>query len=169
MKPPITTLPSTLPAEAIFHFAMAVPDLERAMAQGRDALGIAWTRVRDVVLPLRGPSGERSETAFQAVYSLQGPPYVELVCGPRGSLFGAPDGPRLHHAGLIVDDPGAEARRLEGLGYRITGTAVTADGSPGSVVYVAGPFGLQLELMAPPLRGVLDDWLFPEGFPPSRT
>ena len=139
----------------IFHMAMAVPDLARAMDELGQALSLSWTRVRDIDMQLSSPTGEDLETPIRAVYSLQGPPYLELVTGQPGSMFSVVEGPRLHHVGLMVEDIDTEVQRLQGLGMRLLAT------TPGpGVAFVTNDFGLNLEIMGQRVRGVLDDWLF---------
>ena len=154
--PPGFSLPSNIIRDGqIFHMAMAVPDLARAMDELGQALSLTWAPVRDIEMQLVSPAGEDLKTPIRAVYSLQGPPYLELVTGEPGSMFSVVDGPRLHHVGLMVDDIDTEVRRLQGLGMRLLAT------TPGpGVAFVTNDFGLNLEIMGQRVRGVLDDWLF---------
>ena len=155
MASPLDTF--LLPSEVIrdgriFHMAMAVPDLERAMESLGTALRLDWTEVRHVQMELVQPDGNVT-TRIRAVYSKQGPPYLELVSGEPGSMFSAADGPRLHHAGMIVEDVAEETKRLQWLGMTLI--AQTTSG----VAFMTNEFGLHLELLNEQVRGTLDNWL----------
>ncbi len=148
-----------LPSEVIrdgqiFHMAMAVPDVEAAMGALGQALLLDWTDVREIDMEITTSSGTYT-TPIRAVYSKQGPPYLELLSGQPGSFFSTADGPRLHHAGLIVEDWEAEVERLQSLGMTLHGT------TSGSVAFFTTEFGLNLEVMGQRIRGVLDGWLSP--------
>ena len=149
----------TLPSEIIrdgqlFHMAMAVPDIERAMASMGQALSLEWTSIREIDMRIETSTGAYT-TPMRAVYSLQGPPYMELVSGQSGTFFASADGPKLHHAGLIVEDWESEVARLQSLGLTLHGT------SSGSVAFFTTDFGFNLEVMSQRVRGVLDGWLAP--------
>ena len=141
-----------IPGGRIFHFAMAVPDIRPAMETLGPALNLEWTSVRPDTKIMNTPNGTTSDE-FVAVYSLQGPPYVELVAGD--GFFAAPDGPRLHHAGYIVDDVAAEVARLESLGLKVAGIGTS---NPPRSAFVETDAGITLEIMDPVARTVLDEW-----------
>lgn len=144
-----------IPTGRLFHFALAVPDLPGAMALLGPALNAQWTAVRPSTIVLETPEGPTS-TEIAAVYSREGPPYIELVSGERDGFFSAAAGPRLHHAGYIVDDVrDGHAERLQALGMTIAGMA---RGDPPGSAFVENELGLTLEVMAQGIRGVLDDW-----------
>ena len=143
-----------IPTGRLFHFALAVPDLPAAMALLGPALNAEWTVVRPTTIVMETPAGPTS-TDIDAVYSREGPPYVELVSGEPESYFSSADGPRLHHAGYIVDDVRVEAERLEALGMTIVGMG---RGDPPGSAFVENELGLTLEVMAQGIRGTLDDW-----------
>ena len=139
-----------IPSDELFHFAMAVPDLQEAMDQLGPALNVDWTSVWSMTRKMDTPGGPTTDE-MQAVYSRQGPPYVELVSGHGSGFFAADTGPRLHHVGYIVDDVRAEAERLQALGMTIW------DLGPGSA-FVTNEVGMTFEIMAPAIRETLDEW-----------
>ena len=81
-----------------YHVTMVVDDVKAAMADMTRLFGLQWA-------PLQG------DGLF--TYSLQGPPYLELLKRRDDTLF---DTAGLHHIGLWVDDVNAEAARLEAEG-----------------------------------------------------
>lgn len=144
------TSPYDIPSGSLFHFAMAVSDLPAAMDLLGPALNADWTSIWSMTRTMDTPEGPTSDE-MQAVYTRQGPPYVELVTGTPGGFFAADDGPRLHHVGYIVDDVRAEAERLQALGMTIW------DVGPGSA-FVINDAGMTFEVMGPGIRATLDEW-----------
>lgn len=120
---------------APFHIGIVVRDLEQAMEELTQAAGVAWSE------PMAREMGEWS---FRLVYSVDGPPHIELVEGPPGSPWDASDGPRLDHAGWWADDVAGEQARLEAAGI-----ALDTQLPIPTAVYMRGPAtGLRLELNA---------------------
>jgi hypothetical protein len=103
-RPPMTAI------EPYFHVCCIVPDLELAMTELTEAMGLDWQPVRDRT------SGEMR---WRLVYSVQGPPFVELVEGAPGTPWDASDGPRLHHFGRFTEDLDAGIGAIEQAGGRI--------------------------------------------------
>ena len=81
-----------------YHVTMIVDDVEATMADLTRLFGLRWAALQ-----------------FDGLftYSLQGPPYIELLKRRDGTIF---DTAGLHHVGLWVDDVNAEAARLEAEG-----------------------------------------------------
>ncbi len=142
--------PYDIPSERLFHFAMAVPDLPAAMELLGPALNVNWTSVWSMTREMDTPEGHTRDE-MQAVYSRQGPPYVELVNGHGSGFFAADQGPRLHHVGYIVDDVRVEAERLQALGMTIW------DLGPASA-FVTNDVGMTFEIMGQRIRETLDEW-----------
>jgi len=67
-----------------FEVGYTVADLPAAMTQFTDALGIQWGPVRGSTLNIRLENGQVKPMFLQAVVSVQGPPYIELVQGVHG-------------------------------------------------------------------------------------
>ena len=152
-----------IPSDKLFHFAMAVPDVPQAMEQLGPALHVDWTSIWPMTRKMDTPEGPTVDE-MQAVYSRQGPPYIELVSGHGSGFFAADEGPRLHHVGYIVDDVRAEAERLQALGMTIW------DLGPGSA-FVTNDVGMTFEIMGQGIRDVLEEWFnrpLDQGPPESR-
>ncbi|MBV9843350.1 MAG: VOC family protein [Sphingomonadaceae bacterium] len=81
-----------------YHFTLVVEDVPAAMADLTRLLGLSWA-------PIQG------DDLF--TYSLQGPPYLELLKRRDDTIF---DKTGLHHIGIWVDDMATESERLEQLG-----------------------------------------------------
>ena len=126
------------------HVVLRTPDLERAIAFWRDAIGCAVARRRD---------------DLGLVHLRAGESMIDLVdvAGPLGREGGPPAGPaarNLDHVCLRVDpfDPAAIAAHLDALGVRFdprVGDRFGAQGD-GPSLYLRDPDGNVVELKGPP-------------------
>ncbi|MFJ4654490.1 VOC family protein [Nocardia sp. NPDC088792] len=92
-----------------YHIGIVVADLERAMLEMSENLGVEWHT------PFNAPTqiladGEVVKTVSpRLVYSKQGPAYLELLEQVPDTIW---DTPGLHHIGLWSDDVPNESDRL---------------------------------------------------------
>jgi catechol 2,3-dioxygenase-like lactoylglutathione lyase family enzyme len=106
-------------SEPFFHVGILVKDVESARADFTAKLGLEFEAVRSQPLA----TGETTRFC----YSLQGPPYLELV-EMTGTGSWSPDQPEgFHHLGS--SDPGVPAR-CTAFGDGVDLIAPGADGSP---------------------------------------
>ncbi|MGE0387611.1 MAG: VOC family protein [Gammaproteobacteria bacterium] len=145
---------SAFPIENIAHVASVVPDLDRAMKEIGAQLGATWAEPQCSDSTLTFPDGPHTTRAMRVTYSLQGPPYLELLEGSQDpkSIWYIGDGPRFHHLGIYVADWRGETRRLEALGM-----IVEAIGS--GMSYVRDPMGVRYELMSWKGKDLVYNWL----------
>ena len=129
---------------SIWHIALAVPNLDKAMKELGDALMLTWRPIEKSLVQMRGEDGQVYDLECTFTFSEGGPAAIELWEAIPGSPLGPVDGMALHHIGYWVDDLPGEAKRLEGLGYP-TYAAVPASGPPTRVTIHRGPYGLMLE------------------------
>jgi hypothetical protein len=126
-----------------YHFALVVEDLDKAMAEMSQVLGLTWSKVQRRTSAHKDREGTGStEMAF--VYSLEGPPHFELIERRDGSVF---DRCGLHHIGLWSDDPKRESERLESCGWPFERVGVKPDGSWGGGLYHRGVGDLRIEIV----------------------
>jgi hypothetical protein len=90
-----------------FHVGVLVADLEQAMRKFEAVLGIHFRRPRQMRF-LREMAGTATEErTARATYSVEGPPYIELMQADgtdAEGLTGLGGGERLHHLGVWVPD-----------------------------------------------------------------
>jgi hypothetical protein len=140
-----------------YHIGLVVPDLHAAMDQYTATFGFSWARVHE-----RAPEvivdGRRRRAEISVTYSVQGPPYLELVQERSGSVWGA-GGLGLTHAGFWAADLDAARRGLDASGL----VARVHDAGPGgrAARYSYHPFagGLWIELVHTSFRQELADWI----------
>jgi methylmalonyl-CoA/ethylmalonyl-CoA epimerase len=126
------------------HIAIAVPDLDAALARWSSELGLRHEGNEDV------PS-QKTRTAFLAI----GDTHVELVTplSGEGPIRDALDerGPGLHHLCFRSDDLDGDVARLRGAGWRFTTDAPTpgAHGSRVIFVHPKSTGGVLIEIVEP--------------------
>ena len=89
---------------APFHAGIVVRDLGLAMEELSQAAGLEWIDLGTHTI---------GGWTIHVVYSVDGPPHIELIEGPPGSPWDATDGSRLDHLGCGApgDADEAELRR----------------------------------------------------------
>jgi catechol 2,3-dioxygenase-like lactoylglutathione lyase family enzyme len=91
-------------AGAPYHIGLAVPDLTEARRVLGAATGATWTDEQFVRFP---------DFEFRYVFSVTGPPYLELCEGGPGSPWYCPgEGISLHHLGYWTEDFEADSERM---------------------------------------------------------
>ena len=150
-------LAGTMGADArIFHVGFVVPDLEAAMADVGDGLGVTFAT--PMTLPystLHTPDGPR-EVSLRLTYSTR-PAHIELIGNAPGSLWDFADRQRGHHLGVWADDVDVEAERLEARGWRRVWWARNDDGHL-AFSYHETPYGFYIELIGVGAKAFYPAW-----------
>jgi hypothetical protein len=141
-----------------FQVGVIVESVEDAMDELSRVLGATWGQVGSVTLqgfPIR------------VVFSVEGPPFIELIEGPAGSPWDSTLGSRLDHIGFWVNDLDAavEAAQREGL-------EISADGRPEGVGYVylaSKASGMRIEYLSADLAPMLYGGIGREDQLPPKT
>lgn len=81
-----------------FHVGILVGDLEAAMERFSRVLGLRFGPVSDTQTAVE--SETTSVEHIRATYSLDGPPFLELIAGSGDGLFSLRNGEGLHHLGI---------------------------------------------------------------------
>lgn len=140
--------------EPFFQVGIIVEDIEASMKELSDAQGVKWGEVAN---------RKYQQWNFKRVFSLQGPPYIELIEGPPGSPWDASKGSRIDHLQWWTKDMEADSRRMEAAGLTVdidgvnNSPIVGPDGAkkPGIYRYFNAPkTGMRLELIDESQRAV---------------
>ena len=141
-----------------YHLGVRVPDIDAAMSEMGDALGLTWCSVQEREQSLGTPAGGSTTVPLRFTYSAQGPQHVELLQGAAGSVWDGSAAPGAHHVGVWAEDVATETAALERAGW----TVVAAQRSPaegyGAFTYVAPPSGLIVELVWSALLPMFQRW-----------
>ena len=141
----------------LYHIGLIVPDLHAAMEQYTATFGFSWATVHEST-PEVIVDGERRQAQIAVTYSIQGPPYLELVQERRGSIWGA-DGLALTHVGFWAEDLGAGRRALDESGLAARVRDADRDGRPARFSYHPFAGGLWIELVHTSFKEQLADWI----------
>lgn len=129
-----------------FQVGVLVQRIDEAREELARALGIAFGEIHD---------RDTGEHRIRVCFSLEGPPYLELIEGPPGSPWDASAGSRIDHIGYWAPDINAAKAALdrEGLELEVDGTA-----GGGVFTYHRGrESGLRVELIDAATRAAFYD------------
>jgi catechol 2,3-dioxygenase-like lactoylglutathione lyase family enzyme len=132
----------------MYHVGIVVPDMEEALETYAASFGFRWTDISESNLEVL-VNGERRATRIRACYSIDGPPYLELIEDTSKDVWGGADF-GLNHTGFWVDDISSARDRLEASGL----PALVADAStdPPKFTYHKAADGMWIELVGPAFR-----------------
>ncbi len=132
-----------------YHVGIVVADVERAAAELTELLGLRWAQVLRGQARWETPDGSiEYESCF--TYSLEGPPYLELLEQRPGTVLSQLG---LHHLGIWTDDWRAESARFSASGCPRETVALTPEGDRFGGCYHTTSDGLRLELVNIPTSG----------------
>jgi len=132
----------------LYHVGIVVPDMDEALETYAASFGFRWTDISESHLDVM-VNGVRRSTQIRACYSVEGPPYLELIEDTSHDVWGGADF-GLNHTGFWVDDITEARDRLEAAGL----PALVADASsdPPKFTYHKAADGTWLELVGPGFR-----------------
>ncbi|MEE8601519.1 VOC family protein [Euzebya tangerina] len=144
-----------------YHVAFVVTDLDAAMAEFSDLLGLQWASVQVRDLAVRTPES-RQDVALRFVYSspVSGPCLIELIEGQADTVFSVPDGHgwAFHHLGLWAPDLAEQSTRLATAGAPLVATLGAGPEAAGFACHQL-QHGPQIELLDAARRPGLMGWL----------
>lgn len=141
----------------LYHIGLTVPDVSAAMEQYSATFGFTWARIHERTFEVIA-DGERRRAEIAVTYSVQGPPYLELVEERRGSIWGA-DGFALTHVGFWAEDLGAAQRALAESGLVARVHDAGPDGRAARFSYHPFGGGLWIELVHTSFKPQLAGWI----------
>ena len=147
---------SSMPA---YHVGILVRDIEEARRRFAAALGIAFGPVEPRVLTFT--SGEADEVVL--CYSVEGPPYIELIEANGSGLFGVQHPEGVHHIGAWVTDGPSHCAALQAKGVGTDRQLRSVDGPYGhseNFVWFNAPadlHGVRFEFVDDAVRAALED------------
>ena len=144
-----------------FHVGIRVPDIDAAMDELGESLGLVWSELRESpTQALWTPTDGFQEIPLRYTYSASGPLHVELLQGPAGSFWDGDDRRGAHHLGVWADDVTGETNRLVDMGWTLVGAHAdpAAKAGYGVFTYVQPPSGLIVELVDATVRPFFEQW-----------
>lgn len=147
-------------ATNLFHIGVLVRDMDEAAGRFSKALGLTFKEPAIAhVDTFEQPSGT-TPLDLRITWSIQGPPYLELLeSQDKEGLYGYHQ-EGLHHIGLWEPDPERLLEKLLGLGLRSEATQWTAEGRI-LATYTAPEemYGTRLEVIDAARRPGMESWL----------
>jgi len=145
--------------QRIFHTGIRVHDLDVAMVEMGESMGVTWATVqhsddRAVWTPEDG----LQHVPLTFVYSCEGPQHIELLESPAPSPWHAGDSPGVHHVGLWVDDVAAATERCLAAGWSVAAAGAPPDDGYGAYTYVVPPSGPIVELVLGAVEPMFEHW-----------
>ncbi|MFV0463943.1 MAG: VOC family protein [Nostocoides sp.] len=138
-----------------YHVGLIVPDLGQARRDLTGSLGLTWASEQHADMPVL-IDGEPTTRELCFVYSVEGPPYVELIAAAEPP-WDMREG--MHHMGIWSEDLLEDLETLESQGYRKAVTGITRGGASGGFAYLNSPAGLLVELVDTRSKAAFDRWL----------
>lgn len=147
-------------ATNLFHVGVLVPDIEKAMDRFSAALGLTFKDPEVAhVDAFEQPSG-MSVLDLRITWSLQGPPYLELLESQDNDGLYGHHHVGLHHVGLWEPDPVAMMERLLGMGLMKEAIQWSPEGK--IIAAYTAPrelYGTRLEFIEGSRRPGMEAWL----------
>ncbi|MFI5783892.1 VOC family protein [Nocardia sp. NPDC051570] len=125
-----------------YHIGIVVTDLERAMLELSENLGMEWHTPFNAPTQILVDGVVAKTVAPRLVYSKQGPAYLELMQQVPDTIW---DKPGLHHIGMWSDDVPQESERLAAGGLPLVQTDLDV-GTGGTINYHHTVDGLLFEM-----------------------
>ncbi len=142
-----------------YHHGVRVPNLDTAMAELGDSLGITWCEPQQREQPVWLPGVGASTVPLRFTYSAgDGPQHIELLEGAPGSIWDGREQPGLHHMGVWSDDVAADTQRMVDLGWTVALAQRGPEDGYGSFTYVVPPTGIIVEFVWSAVRPMFERW-----------
>jgi len=145
--------------QRIFHTGIRVPDLDAAMSELDETLGVTWAEWREVdAMPVWTPAAGLHEVPLRYVYSCEGPQHIELLESAPGSPWHCGDTPGVHHVGVWVDDVAAEVEAALAKGWTVALAGAAPEDGYGSFAYVQPPNAMLVEVVNAAIEPMFEQW-----------
>jgi catechol 2,3-dioxygenase-like lactoylglutathione lyase family enzyme len=141
-----------------YHQGVRVPDLDAAMKELGETLGITWCEPQARDQPVWLPDEGATTLPLRFTYSAGDGQHVELLEGPPGSIWDGREQPGLHHVGLWCDDVAGETEQLIAAGWTLRLAQQGPDDGYGAFTYVQPPSGIIVELVWSALEPMFSRW-----------
>lgn len=137
----------------LFHVGVVADDIDAAMREMSQNLGVEWVGGKATEMDLV-VFGAKRRIEMRIAHAVQGPPHIELIQAVPGTPWSAPHAPGVHHLCYWSDHSAEVCQQLEQTGNRrILGEAGANSG------YFLTPAGMVIEVIPRQLRDYLSAWI----------
>jgi catechol 2,3-dioxygenase-like lactoylglutathione lyase family enzyme len=144
-----------------FHVGILVADLEAAIERFSRVLGVRFGPVSDTQTPVQGETN--TVERIRATYSVDGPPFFELIEGSGNGLFSLQNGEGLHHLGIWWPSD-FEKYNERTVGKELSSQQRICTVSAAPSIWLTAPerlHGVRLEFLDPSMRDQISQLLSP--------
>jgi hypothetical protein len=147
-------------ATNVFHLGILVKDMDAGVERFGALLGIRFRPPAIAHVDAYVEGSRSSVLDLKVTYSMEGPPYVELLEAQGDGLYGAHHGEGFHHIGVWEPDCEARKAEWERKGLESEGVQYTPEGRI-IVAYFRpeGSHGARLELVDEARRRQMEQWI----------
>ncbi len=143
-----------------FHIGLLVPELDSAIERFGDVLGVRFADRVFQHTEYFDDGGVVQDLTLHLTYSIDGPPYYELIEAQGDGLYSLKHGAGIHHVGVWEADCEAKREELRAKGMTEEGAIYRPDGSIIVSFFEPGPLGgMRLELADLALKEGHEAWL----------
>lgn len=141
-----------------YHLGIRVPDLDAAMSELGDALGLTWCSLQESNQSVWTPADGLQTVALKFTYSVEGPNHLELLEGAPGTVWDGRESPGAHHTGVWVDNVALSTEELLAKGWALVAAQRPPEDGYGVFAYVQPPSGLIVELVLSAIEPMFQRW-----------
>jgi catechol 2,3-dioxygenase-like lactoylglutathione lyase family enzyme len=141
-----------------YHQGVRVPDLDAAMTEMGDALGVSWCEPQERAQQVWLPDVGSTTIPLRFTYSAEGPQHIELLEGAPGSIWDGRANPGIHHVGVWSDDVAGETQAFLDRGWTLLLAQRSPEDGYGVFTYVQPPSGLVVELVWSVAKPMFERW-----------
>jgi catechol 2,3-dioxygenase-like lactoylglutathione lyase family enzyme len=141
-----------------FHTGIRVPDIDAAMAELSEQLGVTWAQLQERDQPVWTPETGAITTPLRFTYSCEGPVHLELLQGQPGTHWYGADHPGPHHIGVWVDDVAATTEAAVAAGWTLMSAGKAPEDAYGAFTYVRSPQGIIVEPVWSAVQPAFERW-----------
>jgi hypothetical protein len=142
-----------------YHHGVLVPDIDAAMAEMGEPLGLEWCELQHREQQVWTPENGTHGIDLRFTYSAGTGQHLELLQGAPGSIWDANvHGAGVHHIGVWSDDVGGETAALIAHGWTLRMASHPPDAGFGAFTYVQPHSGLIVELVTTAVRPMFERW-----------
>lgn len=143
----INSMAPSLSLAALYHTGIVVDDVDRAMVEYSDIMGVTWGPEGEAEVPVWLPEGPRT-MSFRYAYTAEGPHRLELVRPTPGTLWTVTGPGHAHHLGYWCDDVPKTSAELSRRGHPLAAKVGVSDlDADADIVMHRAPSGVLIELV----------------------
>lgn len=142
-----------------YHVGILVPDLSEAIARFSTVLGLDFVEPAQLRTDVDDGGCGAVSLDGEFTFSIQGPPYIELIQAKGTGTHGLHNGIGLHHIGAWVDDAAEHITAMESAGVRPEGVLRAGEHVVGAFFRPSDLFGVRYEISPKAVMGDWEAWL----------